>query len=177
MSIGESALKHKKHLCKLTGLDQIISEKLWKSHFFSWAIHHSSSSLTRRVRNTGVQHSRLPVLLIKHVYYCMSSHQSAQSESNPLSFVKRMCYEWVAPLRFFFTLGTYSLFMANCYSCYSPHFLHVPSCCLWYSDASLIPQPRTPLFFSLPPSTDSLYLTRRPIPLHQQQSETSDDWD
>lgn len=80
--------------------------------------------------------------------------------------------------------------MANGCCCYSPYFT---SCCLWYSDAILIPRLCTPLFlfffvlcsllyiflfFSRPLSADSLCLARRPIipppfPPHQQQSK----WD
>lgn len=55
----------------------------------------------------------------------------------------------------------------------SSTFLHV----VFDLDASLIPQPCTPLFVSLPLSTDSVYLTQRPIPSHRQESETSDDCD
>lgn len=144
---------HKKHLCQPKGgWFHLLQLKLWKSNF-SGAIHHWVYSDTEHT-------TWLSILVIKCVLlYAIFCHKSALWMSCSHQILLHTLYLW------------------QIVSCYSPHFLHVPSCCLSYLDASLIPQPCTPLFVSLPLSTDSLYLTQRPIPSHRQESETSDDWD
>lgn len=110
--------------------------------------------------------------LIKHVYYCMSFHQSTHSAHQILCVF--LSYEWVAPLRFYFTPCTYSMVL--------------------YGKMLQL------LFYSFPPRSFMLSLIFRckshptalhtfvflastvyrfplSIPLHQHRGETSDDWD
>lgn len=48
-------------------------------------------------------------------------------DESSVSFVRRTSYEWGAPIRFYSTLYLWQIV-----TCYSPHFRHVPSCCLWF---------------------------------------------
>lgn len=99
MDVRWSVKKKEKHVCgKWLGLIKFIPVKIEEVTLLSWAIHHSSASQTWQVKekkekeNTQRYDIWLPVALIKHVHYCMSSHQSARSAHQTLgAFCQKNC--------------------------------------------------------------------------------------